>query len=76
MRQGPGVLYPPFGGVHADAASNNQYVLACAVATIDDSLHFSRPLQNAKADDAVLKTLEHKTLADSLAELRILDGVQ
>ena len=30
----------------------------------------------AKADDAVLKTLEHKTLADSLAELRILDAVQ
>lgn len=29
----------------------------------------------AQADDAVLKTLEHKTLADSLAELRILDAV-
>jgi Rrf2 family transcriptional repressor of oqxAB len=29
----------------------------------------------AKADDAVLKTLEHKTLADSLAELRVLDAV-
>jgi Rrf2 family transcriptional repressor of oqxAB len=27
----------------------------------------------AKADDAVLRTLEHKTLADSLSELRILD---
>ena len=30
----------------------------------------------AKADDAVLKTLEHKTLADSLAELRVLDALQ
>jgi Rrf2 family transcriptional repressor of oqxAB len=30
----------------------------------------------AKANDAVLKTLEHKTLANSLAELRILDAVQ
>jgi Rrf2 family transcriptional repressor of oqxAB len=30
----------------------------------------------AKADDAVLKTLEHRTLADSLAELRILDAAQ
>jgi Rrf2 family transcriptional repressor of oqxAB len=30
----------------------------------------------AKADNAVLKTLEHKTLADSLAELRIMDAVR
>ena len=30
----------------------------------------------AKADDAVLHTLEHKTLADSLAELRILDAAR
>ena len=30
----------------------------------------------AKADDAVLKTLEHKTLADSLAELRKLDATK
>jgi Rrf2 family transcriptional regulator, repressor of oqxAB len=28
----------------------------------------------AKADNAVLKTLEHKTLAGSLADLRILNG--
>jgi Rrf2 family transcriptional regulator, repressor of oqxAB len=28
----------------------------------------------ARADDAILQTLEHKTLADSLAELRILEG--
>ena len=34
------------------------------------------PFFNAKADDAVLKTLEHQTLADNLAELRILDSVQ
>jgi Rrf2 family transcriptional repressor of oqxAB len=30
----------------------------------------------AKADDAVLRTLEHKTLADSLSELRILDAAR
>jgi Rrf2 family transcriptional repressor of oqxAB len=30
----------------------------------------------AKADDAVLQTLEHKTLADSLSELRILDAAR
>jgi Rrf2 family transcriptional regulator, repressor of oqxAB len=30
----------------------------------------------AKADNAVLKTLEHKTLADSLAELRKLDATK
>jgi Rrf2 family transcriptional repressor of oqxAB len=30
----------------------------------------------AKADDAVLRTLEHKTLADSLAELRVLDAAR
>jgi Rrf2 family transcriptional regulator, repressor of oqxAB len=30
----------------------------------------------AKVDNAVLKTLEHKTLADSLAELRIMDAVR
>ena len=30
----------------------------------------------AKADDAVLRTLENKTLADSLAELRILDAAR
>jgi Rrf2 family transcriptional repressor of oqxAB len=30
----------------------------------------------AKADDAVLRTLEHKTLADTLSELRILDAVR
>ncbi len=30
----------------------------------------------AKADNAVLKTLEHKTLADGLAGLRILDAVR
>jgi Rrf2 family transcriptional repressor of oqxAB len=30
----------------------------------------------AKADDAVLKTLENSTLADSLAELRILDAAR
>jgi Rrf2 family transcriptional repressor of oqxAB len=29
-----------------------------------------------QADNVVLKTLEHKTLADSLAELRILDAVR
>ena len=30
----------------------------------------------AKADDAVLRTLEHKTLADSLSELRMLDATR
>ncbi len=30
----------------------------------------------AKADNAVLKTLEHKTLAESLAEIRTLDAIQ
>ncbi len=30
----------------------------------------------AKADDAVLRTLKHKTLADSLSELRILDAAR
>jgi Rrf2 family transcriptional repressor of oqxAB len=30
----------------------------------------------AKADNAILKTLEHKTLADSLAELRKLDATK
>jgi Rrf2 family transcriptional regulator, repressor of oqxAB len=30
----------------------------------------------AKGDNAVLKTLEHKTLADSLAELRRLDATK
>ena len=30
----------------------------------------------AKADDAVLRTLEHKTLADSLSELRSLDAAR
>jgi Rrf2 family transcriptional regulator, repressor of oqxAB len=30
----------------------------------------------ARADDAVLRTLEHKTLADSLSELRILDAAR
>jgi Rrf2 family transcriptional repressor of oqxAB len=30
----------------------------------------------AKADDAVLRTLEHKTLADSLSELRVLDAAR
>jgi hypothetical protein len=30
----------------------------------------------AKADGAVLRTLEHKTLADSLSELRILDATR
>jgi len=30
----------------------------------------------AKADDVVLRTLEHKTLADSLSELRILDAAR
>src|SRR5882757_1682371 len=30
----------------------------------------------AKADDAVLRTLEHKTLADTLSELRILDAAR
>jgi Rrf2 family transcriptional regulator, repressor of oqxAB len=30
----------------------------------------------AKADYAVLKTLEHKALADSLAELRKLDATK
>ncbi len=30
----------------------------------------------AKADDAVLRTLEHKTLADSLSELRALDAAR
>jgi Rrf2 family transcriptional repressor of oqxAB len=30
----------------------------------------------AKADDAVLRTLEHKTLADSLSELRRLDAAR
>jgi Rrf2 family transcriptional repressor of oqxAB len=30
----------------------------------------------ATADDAVLRTLEHKTLADSLSELRILDAAR
>jgi Rrf2 family transcriptional regulator, repressor of oqxAB len=30
----------------------------------------------AKADDAVLQMLEHKTLADTLAELRILDAAR
>ena len=30
----------------------------------------------AKADDAVLRTLEHKTLADSLSEVRILDAAR
>ena len=30
----------------------------------------------AKADDAVLHTLEYRTLADSLAELRILDAAR
>ena len=30
----------------------------------------------AKADDAVLRTLEHKTLAESLAELRMLDAAR
>ena len=30
----------------------------------------------AEADDAVLRTLEHKTLADSLSELRILDAAR
>ena len=30
----------------------------------------------AQADDAVLRTLEHKTLADSLSELRILDAAR
>jgi hypothetical protein len=30
----------------------------------------------AKADNAVLKTLEHKTLADSLAEWRKLDAAK
>lgn len=30
----------------------------------------------AKADDAVLRTLEHKTLADSLSELRVLDATR
>jgi Rrf2 family transcriptional regulator, repressor of oqxAB len=29
-----------------------------------------------QADDAVLRTLEHKTLADSLSELRILDAAR
>jgi Rrf2 family transcriptional repressor of oqxAB len=30
----------------------------------------------AVADDAVLRTLEHKTLADTLSELRILDAAR
>jgi Rrf2 family transcriptional regulator, repressor of oqxAB len=30
----------------------------------------------AKPDDAVLRTLEHKTLADALSELRILDAAR
>jgi hypothetical protein len=30
----------------------------------------------AKADEAVLRTLEHMTLADSLAELRSLDAAR
>ena len=30
----------------------------------------------AKADDAVLRTLEHKTLADTLSGLRILDAAR
>jgi len=30
----------------------------------------------AKADDAVLQMLEHKTLADALSELRILDAAR
>jgi hypothetical protein len=29
-----------------------------------------------KADDAVLRTLEHKTLGDTLSELRILDAAR
>jgi Rrf2 family transcriptional repressor of oqxAB len=30
----------------------------------------------SNADDAVLRTLEHKTLADSLSELRLLDAAR